>query len=511
MSHADETRDEGVTPAAGDPVRRRTAAAAAVLFVVLLGVYHLNGDFLYGNDPKPSLYQAAGLLKEGDLSFTPDEAPFAFTWLLGDPQADVRISFASWDADLDGRPARERRDAGDLTAPRPRYFLTPTRREGVYVSTFGPGPALAAVPVLGVLHLATGDVAAHPKALWYGGKFAAAALVAGSAVFVFLAVLPFTGLAWGLVIAAAYGLGTCVWSTSSQALWQHGPNEFFLALGTYLLLRPERSRWGTAWCGLAYGAAVACRPTSGVVVLAVGVYLLMRDRRALLHFVLGGLPIAFLLGAYNVHYFGSPLEFGQAAVGAAVAQFKTGSPDLWQTPLWKGAAGLLISPSRGLLVYSPFLVFALWGAWVAWRDRTYHALRPVTVGAMLLFLVAAKWFDWWGGWCYGYRPIVDTAPLLAVCMAPAVPLLRRRGAKAVFVVLLAWSVLVQVLGAFAYNTTGWNNRRAGRTHLNVDVPANRRRLWSVRDAQIPYYLTNFAEARQHKHALMAATLEHPER
>ena len=37
---------------------------------------------------------------------------------------------------------------------------------------------------------------------------------------------------------------------------------------------------------------------------------------------------------------------------------KTGEPVLWRAP-FVGAFGLVVSPSRGLLVFSPFLVFAV--------------------------------------------------------------------------------------------------------------------------------------------------------
>ena len=40
-------------------------------------------------------------------------------------------------------------------------------------------------------------------------------------------------IAW--VIAVIYAFGTSSFSTSSQALWQHGPSQLFLALGDLLL------------------------------------------------------------------------------------------------------------------------------------------------------------------------------------------------------------------------------------------------------------------------------------
>jgi hypothetical protein len=68
--------------------------------------------------------------------------------------------------------------------------------------------------------------------------------------------------------------------------------------------------------------------------------------------------------------------------------------------------------------------------------------------------------------------------------------------RAVFAVALAWSVLVQVLGAFAYSPWGWNMKAVdAEGRANVDLPQYQHRLWSFRDWQIGYLIANFAAAR----------------
>jgi hypothetical protein len=145
-----------------------------------------------------------------------------------------------------------------------------------------------------------------------------------------------------------------------------------------------------------------------------------------------------------------------------------------------------------------------------------------------LTLIASAWYDWWGGWCFGYRPIVDTAPLLAVLMVPVVAgAWRYRAFRWGFGVLLAWSIGVQFLGAFAYHQPGWNapligyrviptngppietasheealhlsaatpGSRVVRLDANIDVPRFRERLWSIDDNQLAYLLVNFRALR----------------
>ncbi len=535
-----EPRDRAFASPPGRPGQRNWAIALT-LFVALLGIYHLDGDFQMSNDSKPNMHLAMRLLKEGRLTFTPEQMPFMFVWRLDTPYGPEIYQFRRWDQTIQGRQPAELRRAGLLSEPHPRYYIVPSKRmdpetgKPLYVNTFGPGAALTALPVYAVVDLLRGNLSDHLEVMIRAGKFVAAAMVAASAGMVFLTVARFTSVFGALLAAVAYGLGTCVWSVSSQTLWQHGPNEFFLAMGTLFLVRlGPAGRWRDAfWCGLAYSAAVVCRPTSVIVVVAAGAYLLISVRRLVLPYVLAALPLGLALGAYNTYYLGSPLASGQGQAGKVVAEQKTGSQAVWQTPLAEGAAGLLFSPSRGLLVFSPWVAFAFAGVVAAWRRR--GALTPLlalTVAILCLMLIAFKWFDWWGGWCFGYRPIVDTMPLLAVMLIPVIEWVRRRKAALVaFGVLLAWSVFVQVLGVWAYNMETWNgpvigfevytspttepevvanihqvDRIAATRPVNnvrtlradIDMPEYRHRLWSLRDNQIGHLIGDFGEARSVK-------------
>jgi len=503
---------------------------------------------------------------------------------------------------------------------RPNYSLIPSVRsdpgggEPLFVNAFGPGAGLTALPIFSLVQLTVGNLGDRPRLLWFTAKSVASLLVATSAAFIYLASRRFLEPSLAALIALSYGLGTCVWSTSTQTLWQHAPNEFFLALGSYAFFLTTRTvpaggrqRCAAAACAAAFACATVCRPTSAIVLAAIGVYIAATDRRAFAIYVLAALPIALALGTYNAYFLGSPWNFGQAEIGRKLALAKTGSADLWQTPLWLGMAGLLVSPSRGLLVFSPFLVFSLPGIYRTWRRREFALLRPLTVALGLILGIEAKHFDWWGGWSYGYRHIVDTTVFLALLLIPvagwlaqrpalgvgkieasrlsrgvrksprrfaatpfaeggaesptlvkgaaseasggfaAAPasvctrahrsyfwieaLVRRRWRLAAYAVLLAWSVVVQIAGAFAYDGYGWNARRAGfelrlpdqpqprvveseaevrslvatrgarllgEVRLDIDQPQHRYRLWSLWDNQIAYYLSHFAESRRTK-------------
>jgi hypothetical protein len=455
--------------------------------------------------------------------------------------------------------ARDLQTAGRLVVRRADYFLTPSvdRVQRGYVNTFGPGAGLTALPLVAIEWFVVDDLVHQKAILWYSAKLAAALCVAGSVALVYLTALEFVGSWPALIIALAYGAGTCVWSVSSQTLWQSGPNVLFLALAAWCLVRVQRNDWWAAPCGLAAAWAVVCRPTSALVVVAIGLYLatlawrrwrepngpttFRKSVRPLAIYVLAGLPLAVWLGYHNWYYLGSPFRFPDMVVSQELAIQKVGVADVWHGSWFEGFYGLLLSPSRGMLVYSPVLLFALWGAIQVWRDRRFAVLRPLSLAAALIIAVSAKWYDWAGGWSFGYRLVIDTMPLLALASMAVVEQVRSRRALVVLLAIaFVWSAGVQILGAFAYDVTGWNNRKAymvkvpeerrsllffdeetasrqaalnhsqlQTVYLNIDLKPHHARLWSVRDSQLVYYLTHFAESRQNKKRMINDFLRTP--
>ncbi len=516
----------------------RDGAFAAALAVGLVLVYSAS-DVLPGKDAVPNVLLAAQIVDGGGFSFTPSDAPWLFDWEAQTPRGPQVLRVVDLDARLGDRSFRDLYRRGALTPVAP-YYLRPSVRtdevtgERRHVGLYGAGAALTAVPVLAVVRAAAGDLGPRPAALWYGAKLAASLCVAGAAAALYL-----LGRRWlapwpAAVVALAYALGTPAWSMSSQSLWQHGPNELFLAVGGLLLARGRGDARDAGLAGVAFAAAAACRPTSALFAAAAAAWLLATDRRALAAFVAGALPLAALLAAYNWAYLGSPFRFGQGEAGE-VALAKTGSAALWRADAGTALAGLFLSPSRGVLVFSPFLLFAAPGIAAVFRDRTYAPLRPLVLGGLLVLAVDVAWFDWWGGWSYGWRRLVDLAPVFAVLLVPAMPAIARsRWRRAAFAGLLGWAVLVQAAGAFAYDLKGWNARQAWQlafpsgeegvtldgdaaraavaqgarvvaTHaLDVDRPEHRGRLWSLEDNQIGHTLANLGDGRRARRALSEA-------
>src|SRR5262249_21461480 len=134
------------------------------------------------------------------------------------------------------------------------------------------------------------------------------------------------------------------------------------------------------------------------------------------------LPVPVLIGvvllSYNMWFFDSILG-GQAKLERLHATLH-GTSGTWSGNLVDGMVGNLLSPNRGRLVFSPWILVALLGLCVpeVRRRLTAHSL----IVAMLLslpfyLLILSKYSVWWGGHCFGPRYWTEAVPLFAILFA----------------------------------------------------------------------------------------------
>lgn len=305
-----------------------------------------------------------------------------------------------------------------------------------WVSNRFPGPIAWGAPFYALTPSAEPTVA--PAAL--------AAVVATTLALtcLYAAVTPVTGGPAAAVSVVALGLGTPLWSVSADALWSHAPAA--LCLSAAVLAR-SKARWGLA--GLALGAAVLCRPhllVAGLVLVLLAVVRERRARPALV--VLAGLACGVTaLVLYNAAVYGTPSILG--GYTAAHAQVSGVGPAAFAENL----LGAVLSPSRGLAVYSPFLLVLLpWGR-AAWREAPPWVRDSALAG--LGYALVQLWLIRFTGGSRFYsgrvliEPLVLAGPLLAVTLRNATS---RAGARRVVAIAVAASVLA--IGAGAVSNFG---------------------------------------------------------
>ena len=87
-----------------------------------------------------------------------------------------------------------------------------------------------------------------------------------------------------------------------------------------------------------------------------------------------------------------------------------------------GLAGVLFSPGRGLLVYCPFLLFALAGIhrWRTWNRGAQVWLLSISAAYCVAHLIVVSLIaTWWGGQCWGPRYLTGIMPFLTLLILPA--------------------------------------------------------------------------------------------
>ncbi len=289
------------------------------------------------------------------------------------------------------------------------------------------------------------------------------ALAAGSVLFLFLALrrIGRSDLA-AFGFSMLYAFGTEVWSVAGKGLFQHGPSLFFLTLALWLL--QVETPPAAAIAALSLGLTIGIRPTNILIAAPLVFWEMRRRPRGRAAFViLFALPVV-LVAAHAAASWGNPFTLARNVVPAG---FSGSSPG--------GLAGLLLSPARGLFVFSPFLIFAIPAGVAAWRRSGSLFERCLTVAAVLTLAAFSRWRIWWGGHSFGYRILIEIVPLLMLLIAAAWPKIAgRRWTAALFTVLAAASIFVQFLGARFY-PSGFND----------DIDREPERLWQIRDSEIP--------------------------
>ncbi len=290
-----------------------------------------------------------------------------------------------------------------------------------------------------------------------------------------------------MAVALTFGLGTLAWPYATHYFGEPTSALFLVGAGYALTCWRTSQRPGHAFgAGLALAGAVATVTAHGLLIPAFIAYALWAespppapnppggegggrggghegrgrwrrpDARSMIAFLGPLIAIALALALYNWARFGDPFSTGY--------HFDVGEG--WTTPLWQGLWGLLFSPYRGLIWYTPLSLAAVL-AWPSfWRERRAEAglVIGLTVGLVILY---SLWWMWWGGFAWGPRFLVPLCPFLALTLAPwwtwlgkgrpmeaasspvglSGPLVSWR--KAAFLALVSLSTLVQLLAVAA--------------------------------------------------------------
>jgi len=285
----------------------------------------------------------------------------------------------------------------------------------------------------------------------------------------------FLDLLPALALAFIFAFGTAAWSVASRALWRNGVSMLALTVALYLIVLARKKPSLIQFVSLPLAFSFTVRGTNGLSIAILTLYILLQYRSYFLQYVLWALLVAVPFALYNQAIYQAP-----ASPYYSVYQPLTAS----HPNLIEGALGNLISPSRGLLIFSPVLILAVAGVIVKLKQHTFDKLDGALVAIIVLhWFVISDFALWWGGWSYGPRFFADVLPYFFYLMIPAtVAVLQlkgtRKGVLASSVTVLAlFSCFVHYRGATAREVMNeWHT-------WPIDLGNSLARLWDWRDPQ----------------------------
>ncbi|MDD5111470.1 MAG: glycosyltransferase family 39 protein [Candidatus Altiarchaeota archaeon] len=369
----------------------------AVLFAAIFLVYMLNPVVVSSTDATPARLLPLSIIRERDFDL--DEFTFLYE------------------------------NKSELP-----YYLK--NIEGRIVSTYPVFTPLLATPVYLLPALTGLDIQSDNVILL--AKISAALMTAISCLFIYWTVKRCASEKTALLVTAVYAFGTSNWTISSQDLWQHGPGELFIAMSIYLLIRGLTEEKWIKYAGFTLAAATVIRPTNGMIAVVLTAYVLMEQRKHFVKYLMCATPPIMALMAYSQAYLRSVLLMGQMQDPSS----------LWNNPLLEGLLGLLASPGKGLLSYSPVFILSFIGALMLWRGEKSALkiqLRYCAIAAAAFILLYSK-REYWDG-CHPYGPsryLIEIMPLLCILLAgPVERMLKGRKLGLILMGLVALSILTQ--------------------------------------------------------------------
>lgn len=221
---------------------------------------------------------------------------------------------------------------------------------------------------------------------------------------------PLQSLITGLTIA----FGTSVLPFSTM-IFIHGASLMFSTASVYLILRYTKGintkKRNIILSGLCLGGAMFVEYLAALFIVPLTAYLFLkgRSKAEILFFNAGFLIGPFAQLTYNYIAFSNALIFPEQLKGGPLSsQFELNNLALH-------VADYVISPYRGLLLFSPVVALGIFSLYRMLKSKKYRSDSILFVSLFASILVAySMWRDWAGGLAYGPRFLILGMPYLII-------------------------------------------------------------------------------------------------
>ena len=284
--------------------------------------------------------------------------------------------------------------------------------------------------------------------------------VALTSLLIYLLCRCYLGFGESLLFSAAFVFGSSITSTMGTALYNLNLTVVFVLLSLLLVVSADARKSGRInpyLLGVLMFSAYLCRPTAAIFNAALFLYIFIKKRPLVLKLFVtyGGLCGLFVLFSLREYQQVLPDYYLPSKLGPNAGTF------------WLAMYANLVSPGRGILVYSPYLLLTFIGAICFCKRLVRKPFFWIAVGWFgAHFIVMARNFMWSGGASLGNRVFTDGFPALIlltlVVWNVALPLFsraQRRLALGVFMLLTGISIFFNTYqGLYNPYTMDWGDK-----------------------------------------------------
>lgn len=273
-------------------------------------------------------------------------------------------------------------------------------------------------------------------------------------------------------ISLSFLFGTAIMSTLGAALWSH---DFAMVCSLSAILFSfkvslDGKKKHAITVGLFLFLAYFCRPTLSLLAPFVLLFIFSYDKKA-------AIKCALYLGLFLAAFFlSNQYSYGTFSTPYYLHMLEGTSKSTWVSD---ALYGTLFSPSRGLFVFSPFILILLL---LGCGYKKMAAYKKMWMGIAIIWPIIhwisiSQFTDWWAGYAFGPRYMVDCLPGIFLLCIAAWPVRSRLYVNLLLVITIGLSIFINtVQGRFNINAAiNWNkdfpteNKNVYESHLRKSL------------------------------------------
>lgn len=307
-------------------------------------------------------------------------------------------------------------------------------------------------------------------------RILSAGITAGTVTIIYLIFTVFLSNRVSLCLTFIFAFSTPLVSSLSRGLWSHTWLALLLITSILIVLRNIKNDTQPNPYILATLASwmYFVRPTSSISIIAISILCLIYYKNILFKYLATGFIWLLIFVVYSYYNFETFLPSYYSASRLSSEHLPT------------AIIGNLLSPSRGLLVYSCFLIPILYLYIKNKKHYKYWFFSLLAFIVMISHLLVISSFPhWWGGHSYGPRFMSDITPWVV-----AISAITFYEAKYIKKTTIAILILTSIISLFINSWGAYNPESINWNKIPNNIDSDPKRLW---DWKYPPFLTGIRQ------------------